>query len=219
MKDILDGETCELIAAQSVERGFKSEWILTMRYEGHPFEVRAFEEHARMFRAGGLWLPERYQGKRDYEAAPYTVVIGYDEVRNDRRVIGFVNADGLQLKLEDYLKREAKTIDYAVLLEEREREIRALNGQLSALRNQLTSAQLAAKSAAAPASLEGQLKALESLAESIYTAMPTSSIAAQVLFHARYLNGNRPKQKASRHDYALESSLFSEHGDYEETDF
>jgi len=47
-------------------------------------------------------------------------------------------------------------------------------------------------------SLDEKLLLLEILSEKILEALPESSIAAQTVFHARYLNGKRPKQKIVR---------------------
>lgn len=165
-KDILDGETCELIAAQSVERGFKSEWLLTLRYEGHSFQVKAFAEHGRMIAAAGLRLPERYEGKREY-TAPYSVVIGHDESRNERRVVGVFNQYGELHKLENYLDRKTVDLDLSIELEKKEREIRRLEGELQALRNSIANKPI--QSPAKP------LDSLKNNLDALFTQYPESS--------------------------------------------
>lgn len=102
INDILNNESCELIAAEAVKQGFKDEWELTLRFEGAVFPVKAFAEHARLLKAVGLHLPERWQAKQDY-AAPYTVVIESDEHHgNQRRITGAYNQMGELLKIADY---------------------------------------------------------------------------------------------------------------------
>jgi hypothetical protein len=100
--DILHGETCELIRAKAVTRGYLSEWVLTLRYDNAEFDVKAFTEHASLFIRAGFSLPERWQPERDY-IVPVLVVIEYDTVHQARRVTGVFNAKGELIRKEHLL--------------------------------------------------------------------------------------------------------------------
>lgn len=128
--DILHGETCELIHAKAVTRGYLSEWVLTLRFEKATFEIKAFVEHANLFIRAGFSLPERWQPERDYSNAPVSVVIEYDASRNDRRIAGVFNQRNEIIRKEHLLSAKDA---HAALIEANKR-IAELEAELAALK-------------------------------------------------------------------------------------
>lgn len=186
-KDILDGEICELIAAQSVERGFKSEWLLTLRYETHTFEVKAFAEHGRMLAVAGIRLPERFEGKREF-MQPYDVILGYDETHQARRIVGVLKADGQKFLIADYIQRQNTNLDMAIEIESKDRENRRLAGELAALRNSIANGSIGKK--------QSPMEALKSSLDTLLVQYPHDSIerglVANMLMSHAVLSGDKP---------------------------
>jgi hypothetical protein len=192
-KDILAGETCELIAAQAMDTGYKAEWKLTLRYEGHTFTVKAFAEHERLFKAAGFYLPDRLQGERKY-LVPYSVVVELDPKRNQRRVVAIFNQYGEIRKLEDYLERPKAEAAAPKEDDEKDRRIRALEGELQALRNSIANGSIATK--------QSPLEALKSALDALFVQYPEGStqrsLISMMLMNLPHLANNAPLVAASK---------------------
>jgi len=197
IKDILDGETVLLFAAKRDDMGYKKSWELIVGEsykpakdkQGNNFPLRIYHEHAKLLEKVGCVLPD--YGNTDYSKAPYSVVISFDTKHNARRIIGAFNSLGEKVTLEEANKRPAP-----IAPELYKGKFRSVE-EIARMKAEEAKVIEAPKLAIVPSpvtvtpsgeSLEATLARLLADAETVYAKMPTSAIAAQVLYHARYLN-------------------------------